>query len=68
MKGCGNVVNVPLKRGDGSKHVRAAFVDTILPALRKFEPELVTPGVRVTSVLRTWAAGYVSPFDVVVRF
>mmetsp|Transcript_13255 Transcript_13255/g.45958 ORF Transcript_13255/g.45958 Transcript_13255/m.45958 type:complete len:425 (-) Transcript_13255:22-1296(-) len=41
FKGCGNVINIPLKRGDGSKHVRAAFENTILPALRKFEPELV---------------------------
>jgi acetoin utilization deacetylase AcuC-like enzyme len=37
----GNVVNAPLKAGDGSAEFHAAFDDVIIPALDRFEPELV---------------------------
>ncbi|MFX0546464.1 histone deacetylase family protein [Roseovarius sp. S1116L3] len=37
----GNVVNVPLRSGDGSAAFRAAMSDTILPAARAFDPELL---------------------------
>ncbi|MCX7364018.1 MAG: histone deacetylase family protein [Alphaproteobacteria bacterium] len=37
----GNVVNVPLAAGSGSAEFRAAWSDRILPALDRFEPELV---------------------------
>jgi len=36
-----NVVNVPLRPGAGSAEFRAALHDAILPALRRFEPELL---------------------------
>ncbi len=36
-----NVVNVPLAWGSGGKDVRAAFVETILPDLNQFAPDLV---------------------------
>jgi acetoin utilization deacetylase AcuC-like enzyme len=37
----GNIVNVPLHRGTGSAAFRAAMEQTMLPALRKFAPELL---------------------------
>jgi acetoin utilization deacetylase AcuC-like enzyme len=36
-----NIVNAPLSRGDGSAEFRAAFEGTILPALERFQPELL---------------------------
>jgi acetoin utilization deacetylase AcuC-like enzyme len=39
--GAGNILNVPLARGAGSAEFRAAFTQTILPALREFSPQLV---------------------------
>ena len=37
----GNVVNVPLRPGDGSDEFRAAVTNTVLPKLRAFGPELL---------------------------
>ena len=37
----GNVVNVPLAPGAGSLEFREAYEDTILPALRSFNPEIL---------------------------
>jgi acetoin utilization deacetylase AcuC-like enzyme len=37
----GQIVNAPLPPGAGSEHFRAAWRDTILPALDRFAPELV---------------------------
>ncbi len=37
----GNVMNVPLGAGTDGAGLVAAFVDTILPAVRTFEPELI---------------------------
>jgi acetoin utilization deacetylase AcuC-like enzyme len=37
----GNVVNVPLAAGSGGREFRAAWADRILPALDRFEPELL---------------------------
>jgi acetoin utilization deacetylase AcuC-like enzyme len=37
----GNIVNAPLSTGDGSVEFRAAFTDRVLPALDRFEPELL---------------------------
>jgi len=39
--GAGNIVNAPLKPGAGSADFRAAYTDTVLPALDTFAPELV---------------------------
>jgi len=39
--GVGNVVNVPLSPGSGSKSFRAAYINIILPELRKFNPDLL---------------------------
>ena len=39
--GAGNIVNVPLPRGAAGPEFRAAFNDAILPALRRFEPQLL---------------------------
>jgi len=36
-----NVVNAPLKAGDGSAEFRAAFEEVIIPALDRFRPELL---------------------------
>jgi acetoin utilization deacetylase AcuC-like enzyme len=36
-----NIVLAPLSRGDGGAEFRAAFEDTILPALEAFQPELL---------------------------
>jgi acetoin utilization deacetylase AcuC-like enzyme len=36
-----NIVNAPLRPGDGGEAFRAAFERTILPRLREFAPELV---------------------------
>jgi acetoin utilization deacetylase AcuC-like enzyme len=40
-RGCGNVVNVPLRGHSGGPEFRAAFERHILPALDRFAPELV---------------------------
>jgi len=37
----GNVVNAPLPPGSGSAEFRAAYTDSILPELRRFDPELL---------------------------
>ena len=37
----GNIVNAPLSAGDGGEAFREAFTSRILPALDRFEPELV---------------------------
>lgn len=39
--GAGNVMNVPLKAGDGSREFRAALTDKILPFIDRFAPALV---------------------------
>jgi len=36
-----NIVNAPLRAGNGGKEFRAAFESTILPRLRDFRPDLV---------------------------
>jgi acetoin utilization deacetylase AcuC-like enzyme len=36
-----NIVNAPLRAGNGGKEFRAAFEGTILPRLRDFRPDLV---------------------------
>ena len=40
-RGCGNIVNVPLRPGSGSVPFRAAYSDVILPQLRAFAPDLL---------------------------
>ncbi len=37
----GNIINAPLPSGAGSEAFRAAMNDTILPAIRNFEPEFL---------------------------
>jgi len=37
----GNIVNIPFQRGTGSTEFRAAMSNEMLPALRKFKPELL---------------------------
>ena len=39
--GVGNIVNVPLPAGAGSAEFRAAYNDIILPALARFDPQLL---------------------------
>ena len=39
--GVGNIVNVPLSPMSGSREFRAAMSDIVLPALRRFKPDLV---------------------------
>ena len=39
--GVGNVVNVPLQEHSGGEEMRAAYRDTILPALDNFAPDLL---------------------------
>jgi len=39
--GVGNIVNVPLSAGTDGKVFRAKYSDIILPAVRKFKPELI---------------------------
>ncbi len=39
--GCGNVVNAPLRPGSGSEAFRAAWQETLIPAIRAFAPGLV---------------------------
>ena len=39
--GVGNIFNAPLSPGDGAGEFKAAFIERILPALRRFQPELV---------------------------
>src|SRR6266540_6259293 len=36
-----NIVNAPLRAGNGGKEFRAAFENTILPRLKAFQPDLV---------------------------
>jgi acetoin utilization deacetylase AcuC-like enzyme len=40
-RGVGNICNAPLPPGAGSAEFRAAMTDTVLPALDRFQPELV---------------------------
>ncbi len=41
-RGCnGNVLNVPLPSGAGSRPFRAAYTDVILPAIERLQPELI---------------------------
>jgi acetoin utilization deacetylase AcuC-like enzyme len=40
-RGCGNICNVPLAAGSGSREFRAALEREILPALEDFRPDLV---------------------------
>ncbi len=40
-RGAGNILNAPLKAMAGSAEFRAAFDDQVLPALRRFQPQLV---------------------------
>ncbi len=37
----GNIVNAPLPSGAGSEHFRAAMSETVIPALRRFLPDLI---------------------------
>jgi len=39
--GTGNIINVPLAAGSGSKEFRSAVAEKILPALDRFAPELL---------------------------
>jgi len=39
--GVGNIFNVPLRPGDGSAEFRIAMSDIILPAIDRFEPDLI---------------------------
>jgi len=39
--GVGNIVNMPLKSGDGSKAFRRIWSQVGLPAVKKFEPDLI---------------------------
>jgi len=39
--GVGNIVNTPLAAGAGSVEFRAAYQNTILPALRDFDPDIL---------------------------
>ena len=36
-----NIVNAPLRKGDGGEAFRAAFVDAILPRLDAFRPDVI---------------------------
>ncbi|MEQ8710584.1 MAG: histone deacetylase family protein [Rhodospirillales bacterium] len=40
-RGVGNIVNAPLSPGSGSATFRAAMDNTVLPAIRTFDPELI---------------------------
>jgi len=40
-RGVGNIFNAPLPPGAGSRELRAAWADRLLPALRAFKPEFV---------------------------
>ncbi|MEQ9144199.1 MAG: histone deacetylase family protein [Parvibaculaceae bacterium] len=40
-KGVGNILNVPLPEGTGGEDFRALFADMVLPALRRFDPDIV---------------------------
>jgi acetoin utilization deacetylase AcuC-like enzyme len=39
--GCGNIVNVPLLAGDTGAEFRSKYSRFILPALKKFKPDLL---------------------------
>ena len=39
--GVGNIVNAPLNAGAGSREFQAAFTGRVLPAVRKFAPDLI---------------------------
>ncbi|TNE34429.1 MAG: histone deacetylase family protein [Alphaproteobacteria bacterium] len=40
-RGVGNIVNVPLREGDGSAEFRACWRDILLPGLERFDPEFL---------------------------
>ncbi|MEL6748105.1 MAG: histone deacetylase family protein [Pseudomonadota bacterium] len=40
-RGVGNILNVPLNPGDGTRQFRAAYTDAVLPRVRAFQPELI---------------------------
>ncbi len=40
-RGCGNIVNVPLAPNSGSAEFRGGMVESVLPALRAFRPDLI---------------------------
>jgi acetoin utilization deacetylase AcuC-like enzyme len=40
-RGLGNIINAPLAAGSNGAALRAAWADTLLPALRGFAPELI---------------------------
>jgi acetoin utilization deacetylase AcuC-like enzyme len=39
--GCGNITNLPLAPGDGSRAFREAWLNRGLPAVERFEPDLI---------------------------
>ena len=39
--GAGNIFNAPLSPGDGTSEFKEAMLERILPAVRKFEPDLI---------------------------
>lgn len=39
--GVGNIVNCPMRAGDGGKRFHEAFSDSILPSLKTFSPDLI---------------------------
>ena len=39
--GCGNIINLPLSAGDGSREFRTAWSERAFPALASFRPDLV---------------------------
>ena len=39
--GCGNITNLPLAPGDGSRAFRAAWLSRGLPAVERFDPDLI---------------------------
>jgi len=39
--GCGNILNLPMKAGDGSKAFRKLWSEQGLPAVHSFEPDLI---------------------------
>ena len=39
--GCGNILNLPLAAGDGSKAFRKAWSSLGLPAIKRFDPDLI---------------------------
>jgi len=39
--GAGRTINCPLREGDGDREILAAFTEELLPAAKRFQPELV---------------------------